>query len=99
MSLKYQPTNARAQAVIDALKKEHPGSAIETLSYDFDSYDLILEHDRAVYIIGIKLSRATMQTVFKLVLYGKMVAQRYAGQKVYMKVYAPRSRRTRRRRS
>jgi hypothetical protein len=89
MSPKYQPTNARVQAVIDALKKEHPGSAIETLSYDFDSYDLILEHDRAVYIIGIKLTRATRQTVFKLSLYGKMVAQRYAGQKVYMKVYAP----------
>lgn len=89
MSLKYQPINARIQAVIDVLKKEHPGSAIETLSYDFDSYDLILEHDKAVYIIGIKLTRATMQTVFKLVLYGKTIAQRYAGQKVYMKLYAP----------
>ncbi len=89
MSPKYQPINARIQAVIDVLKKEHPGSAIETLSYDFDSYDLILEHDKAVYIIGIKLSRATRQTVFKLVLYGKTVAQRYAGQKVLIKLYAP----------
>ncbi|HTY90022.1 MAG TPA: hypothetical protein VMC84_02490 [Methanocella sp.] len=89
MSLKYQPINARIQAVIDVLKKEHPGSAIETLSYDFESYDLILEHDRAVYIVGIKLTRATMQTVFKLVLYGKTVAQRYASQKVYLKLYAP----------
>ena len=89
MSLKYQPINSRIQAVIDVLKKEHPGSAIETVSYDFDSYDLILEHDKAVYVIGIKLTRATMQTVFKLVLYGKTVAQRYAGYKVYLKLYAP----------
>jgi len=89
MSLKYQPINAKFQAVIDVLRKEHPGAAIETLTNDFDSYDLILEHDRAVYIIGIKLSRATRQTVFKLVLYGKTVAQRYSGQKVYLKLYAP----------
>ncbi len=89
MSLKYQPINARFQEVIDALRKEHPGSAIETLANDFDSYDLILEHGRAVYIIGIKLSRATRQTAFKLVLYGKAVAQRYSGQKVHMKLYAP----------
>jgi len=89
MSLKYQPINARVQAVIDVLKKEHPGSAIETVSYDFDSYDLILEHDKAVYVIGIKLTRATMQTVFKLVLFGKTVAQRYTGEKVYLKLYAP----------
>lgn len=89
MSLKYQPINAKFQTVIDVLKKEHPGSAIETLSYDFDSYDLILEHDNAVYVIGIKLTRATLQTVFKLVLYGKAVAQRYSGHKVYLKLYAP----------
>jgi hypothetical protein len=89
MSLKYQPINARFQTVIDALRKEYPGAAIETLANDFDSYDLILEHDRAVYVIGIKLSRATLQTVFKLVLYGKAVAQRYSGQKVYLKLYAP----------
>jgi hypothetical protein len=63
MSLKYQPINPRIQAVIDVLKKEHPGSAIETLSYDFDSYDVILEHGSGVFVIGIKLSRATMQTV------------------------------------
>jgi hypothetical protein len=89
MSLKYQPMNARFQAVIDVLRREHPGAAIETLTNDLDSYDLILEHDRSVYIIGIKLSRATLQTVFKLVLYGKAVAQRYSGQKVYLKLYAP----------
>ncbi len=89
MSLKYQPINAKIQAVIDVLRKEHPGSAIEALGYDFDSYDIILEHDKAVYIIGIKLTRATLQTVFKLVLYGKAVAQRYSDQKVYLKLYAP----------
>lgn len=89
MSPKYQPVNARVQAVIDILKKEHPGSAIETLSYDFDSYDLILEHDKAVYIIGIKLTRATKRTVFKLALYGKAVAQRYGDHKVHLKLYAP----------
>lgn len=89
MSLKYQPISAKFQTVIDVLRREHPGAAIETLTNDFDSYDLILEHDRAVYIIGIKLSRATLQTVFKLVLYGKAVAQRYSDQKVYLKLYAP----------
>jgi hypothetical protein len=89
MSLKYQPINARFQAVIDALRREHPGAAIETLNNDFDSYDLILEHDHTVYVIGIKLSRATRQTVFKLVLYGKAVAQRYSGRKVLLKLYAP----------
>lgn len=89
MSLKYQPANARFQSVIDVLKREHPDSAIETLSYDFDSYDLILEHDKGVYIIGIKLTRATKLTVFKLVLYGKAVAQRYSGRKVFLKLYAP----------
>jgi hypothetical protein len=89
MSLKYQPVNAKFQSVIDVLKKEHPDSSIETLSYDFDSYDLILEHDKAVYIIGIKLTRATRQTVFKLILYGKAVAQRYSDRKVHMKLYAP----------
>jgi hypothetical protein len=89
MSLKYQPINAKIQNVVDILKKEHPGSAIETLTNDFDSYDLILEHDKTVYIIGIKLTRATRQTVFKLVLYGKAVAQRYSDRKVYLKLYAP----------
>jgi len=89
MSLKYQPVNAKFQSVIDVLKKAHPDSSIETLSNDFDSYDLILEHDRAVYIIGIKLTRATRQTVFKLILYGKAVAQRYSDRKVYLKLYAP----------
>src|SRR5271157_405203 len=89
MSQKYQPINARVQAVIDQLKKEHPGSTIETLSYDFDSYDIILEHDKAVYIMGIKLTRATRQTVFKIVLYGKAVGQRYSDRKVYLKLYAP----------
>ncbi len=89
MSLKYQPINSRFQEVIDVLRREHPGAAIETLSNDFDSYDLILEHDHSIYVIGIKLSRATLQTVFKLVLYGKAVAQRYSGQKAYLKLYAP----------
>ena len=89
MSLKYQPTNAKIQAVIDVLKKEHPGSAIETLGYDFDSYDVILEHGSGIFIIGIKLSRATMQTVFKFMLYSKAVAQRYSGRSVHMKLYAP----------
>lgn len=89
MSLKYQPINAKFQAVIDVLKKEYPGSAIETLGYDFDSYDVILEHGTGVYIIGIKLTRATRQTVFKLVLYGKAVALRYSGKKVHIKLYAP----------
>lgn len=89
MSLKYQPGNAKVQAVIDALKKEHPGSVIETLSYDGDSYDMILEHGTAVYIIGIKLTRANMHTVFKLVLYAKAVSQRYGDRKIIMKLYAP----------
>jgi hypothetical protein len=89
MSLKYQPVNVKFQSVIDILKKEHPDSSIETLSYDFDSYDLILEHGQAVYIIGIKLTRATRQTVLKLILYGKAVAQRYSDRKVHLKLYAP----------
>jgi hypothetical protein len=89
MSLKYQPINARIQSVIDALRKEYPGSSIETLGYDFDSYDLILEDGKNVHVIGIKLTRATMQTVFKLALYGRTVAQRYSGRKVHMKLYAP----------
>ncbi|HEY3421525.1 MAG TPA: hypothetical protein VGK13_00105 [Methanocellaceae archaeon] len=89
MSLKYQPTNAKIQAVIDVLKKEHPGSAIETLGYDFDSYDVILEHGSGIFIIGIKLSRATLQTVFKFMLYSKAVAQRYSGKSIHMKLYAP----------
>lgn len=88
MSLKYQP-GSKVQAVIDSLKKEHPDAAIETLSYDFDSYDMILEHDSAVYIIGIKLTRANIHTVFKLLLYGKAVAQRYSSKRVYIKLYAP----------
>lgn len=81
--------NVKAQAVIDSLKKEYPGSIIETLSYDYDSYDLILEHGDAVYIIGIKLTRANVNTVVKLLLYGKTVGQRYLGKKVAIKLYAP----------
>lgn len=89
MSHRHRPINARVQAVVDVLKQEHPGAAIETLNYDLDSYDLILEHDSSVYIIGIKLTRATMRTVYKLVLYAKAVGQRYSTQKVLMKLYAP----------
>ncbi len=89
MSLKYQPINAKIQSIIDALRREYPGSAIEALGYDFDSYDLILEDGKNVHVIGIKLTRATMQTVFKMALYGKMVAQRYSGNKVCLKLYAP----------
>ncbi|MCD1295933.1 hypothetical protein CUJ83_13100 [Methanocella sp. CWC-04] len=88
MSIKYQ-AGSKIQAVIDALKKEYPEAAIQTLSHDFDSYDMILEHDSMVLIIGIKLTRATSKTVFKLLLYAKAVAQRYSGKKVVIKLYAP----------
>jgi hypothetical protein len=89
MSPKSQSDSARIQAVIDALKREYPNSIIQTLSKDKDSYDMILEHGANIYIIGVKLTRANTQTVFKLMLYGKAVAQRYHDKKVMIMLYAP----------
>lgn len=89
MSQKGQPGNPKVQAVIDALRREHPSSAIETVGYDGDSYEVIIEREASVLVVGIKLTRANIQTVLKLSLYGKAVEQRFSGKKVIMKLYAP----------
>jgi hypothetical protein len=89
MSLKSQPGNPKVQAVIDALRREHPGAAIETVGFDGDSYDVILEQENTVYVAGIRLTRANIQTAAKLTLYSKVVGQRYTGKKIVMKLYAP----------
>ena len=89
MSLKGQPGNPKVQAVIDALRREHPEAAIETVGFDGDYYDVILEQETQAYVVGIKLGRATLQTVLKLSLYGKAVAQRFGGKKVALRLYAP----------
>lgn len=89
MSLKGQPRNPKVQAVIDLLRKEHPSASIETVGFDGDSYELIIEQEASVLVVGIKLARATIQTVLKLSLYGKAIAQRYSGKKVILKLYAP----------
>lgn len=89
MSLKSQPGNPRVQAVIDALRRDYPSAAIETFSYDGDFYEVILEQESSVLVVGIKPSRATIQTVLKLSIYAKAVAQRYSNKKAIMKLYAP----------
>jgi len=89
MSLKSQPGNPRVQAVIDALRRDYPSSAIETVSYDGDFYEVILEQVSSVLVIGIKPSRANIQTVLKLSLYAKAVAQRFSDKKMIVKLYAP----------
>jgi hypothetical protein len=89
MSLKNQPGNPKVQAVIDLLRKEHPAAAIETVSYDGDTYELIMEQENTVYFVGIKLTRATIQTVVKLSLYAKTLGQRFVGKKVTIKLFAP----------
>ena len=88
MSLKSQPGNPRVQAVIDALRKDYPSAAIETVSYDGDFYEVILEQETSVLVVGIKPSRATIQTVLKLSLYAKAVAQRYSDRKIVIKLFA-----------
>ncbi|WP_048198530.1 hypothetical protein [Methanocella arvoryzae] len=89
MSLKNQPGNPKVQAVIDLLRKEHPSASIETVSYDGDTYELIIEHETIVYFVGIKLTRANMQTAAKLSLYAKTIGQRFQGKKVAIKLFAP----------
>jgi hypothetical protein len=88
MSLKSQPGNPRVQAVIDSLRKDYPSAAIETVSYDGDFYEVILEQESSVLVIGIKPARATIQTVLKLSLYAKAVAQRYSDKKTVIKLFA-----------
>jgi hypothetical protein len=89
MSLKSQPGNPRVQAVIDALRRDYPSAAIETVSYDGDFYEVILEQESSALVVGIKPSRATVQTVLKLSLYAKAVAQRFSGKKTVVKLFAP----------
>lgn len=89
MSLKNQPGNPKVQAVIDLLRRDHPSAAIETVSYDGDTYELIIEQESIVFFVGIKLTRATMQTAAKLSLYAKTIGQRFEGKKVVVKLYAP----------
>ena len=88
MSLKSQPGNPRVQAAIDALRRDYPSAAIETVSYDGDFYELIIEQDASVLVIGIKPARATVQTVLKLSLYAKAVAQRFSDKKVVVRLFA-----------
>jgi hypothetical protein len=88
MSLKSQPGNPRVQAVIDSLRKDYPSAAIETVSYDGDFYEVILEQESSVLVVGIKPARATIQTVLKLSLYAKAVAQRYSDKKTVIKLFA-----------
>ncbi|HMK46698.1 MAG TPA: hypothetical protein VK436_08735 [Methanocella sp.] len=89
MSLKNQPGNPKVQAVIDLLRREYPEASIETVSFDGDIYDLIIEREMAVYLVGIKLARATMKTVAKLSLYAKAVSQRFEERRVIVRLYAP----------
>jgi hypothetical protein len=89
MSLKGQAGNPRVQAVIDTLRRDYPAAAIETVSYDGDFYEVILEQETSVLVVGIKLTRASIQTVLKLSLYARVVAQRYAGKKIILKLFAP----------
>jgi hypothetical protein len=89
MSLKSQPGNPRVQAVIDALRRDYPSAAIETVSYDGDFYEVIIEQDSSVLVVGIKPSRASIQTVLKLSLYAKAAAQRFSDKKMIIKLYAP----------
>lgn len=89
MSFKSQPGNPRVQAVIDALRRDYPNAAIETVSYDGDFYEVILEQESSVLVAGIKLARANIQTVLKLSLYAKAVAQRFSGKKTIALLFAP----------
>jgi hypothetical protein len=89
MSLKSQPGNPRVQAVIDGLRKDYPSAAIETVSYDGDFYEVILEQESSVLVVGIKTARANIQTVLKLSLYAKAVAQRFSDKKTIIKLFAP----------
>jgi hypothetical protein len=89
MSLKSQPGNPRVQAVIDALRRDYPSATIETVSYDGDFYEVILEQETSALVIGIKPSRASVQTVLKLSLYAKAVAQRFSGKKTIVRLFAP----------
>jgi hypothetical protein len=89
MSLKGQSGNPKVQTVIDALRRDYPSAAIETVSYDGDFYEVILEQEASVLVVGIKLTRASIQTVLKLSLYAKAVAQRYTGKKIILKLFAP----------
>ncbi|MGA9139286.1 MAG: hypothetical protein WBZ29_03620 [Methanocella sp.] len=89
MSLKGQAGNPKVQAVIDMLRRDYPAAAIETVSYDGDFYEVILEQEASVLVVGIKLTRATIQTVLKLSLYARVVAQRYSGRKIVLKLFAP----------
>ena len=89
MSLKIQPGNPRVQAVIDALRRDYPSAAIETVSYDGDFYEVIIEQDASVLVVGIKPARASIQTVLKLSLYAKAVAQRFSSKKIVIKLFAP----------
>ena len=89
MSLKNQPGNPKVQAVIDLIRRDHPSAAIETVSYDGDTYELIIEQESTVFFVGIKLTRATMLTAAKLSLYAKTIGQRFEGKKVILRLYAP----------
>lgn len=89
MSLKGQTGNPKVQAVIDMLRHDYPAAAIETVSYDGDFYEVILEQETSVLVVGIKLTRASIQTVLKLSIYASVVAQRYRGKKIILKLYAP----------
>jgi hypothetical protein len=89
MSLKSQPGNPRVQAVIDALRRDYPSAAIETVSYDGDFYEVILEQESSVLVAGIKPTRANIQTVLKLSLYAKAVAQRFSDKKTIVRLFAP----------
>lgn len=89
MSLKNQPGNPKVQAVIDLLRREHPAAAIETVSFDGDTYELIIEQETTVYFVGIKLTRATIYTAVKLSLYAKTLGQRFEGKKISIKLFAP----------
>lgn len=89
MSLKGQTGNPKVQAVIDLLRRDYPAAAIETVSYDGDFYEVILEQETSVLLVGIKLTRANIQTVLKLSLYARVVSQRYSGKKIILKLFAP----------
>ena len=89
MTQKSHAGNPRVQAVIDELRRDYPTAAIETVSYDGDLYEVVLERDTSVLVVGIKLARATVQTVLKLSLYARVAAQRYGGKKAVVKLYAP----------
>jgi hypothetical protein len=89
MSLKGQTGNPRVQAVIDLLRRDYPGATIENVSYDGDFYEIILEQEKSVLVAGIRLARANIQTVVKLSLYARVVAQRYSGRKITLRLYAP----------